>query len=154
MLIISHRGNLYGPSPETENTIQAIDKAIALGFKVEIDLRVEEKAVGLYDFSLGHDYGSHTIIWDWLAETYKELYIHAKTLETANYLARTALHWFYHDTEKMTLTSYGIPWCYPGIYLKNGITVQFGEPDLQIPKIMGICTDYPVDFRNALLQNK
>lgn len=38
MKIISHRGNLNGPSPKTENTPEQIDFALKKGFDVEIDL--------------------------------------------------------------------------------------------------------------------
>lgn len=156
MLIISHRGNLYGPSSETENTTKAIDKAIAFGFKVEIDIQTIEEygTFNKWRIFLGHDKNGEAIDYNFLNTRRRNLFVHAKTLQVANYLIPSNLNWFYHETDKMTLTSYGVPWCYPGTYLKKGITVQFGKPDLQIPKTLGICTDYPIDFRNTLLENK
>ena len=37
-LYISHRGNLTGPIPEKENTVDYINDAIHQGFDVEIDI--------------------------------------------------------------------------------------------------------------------
>jgi hypothetical protein len=50
MIIISHRGNLYGPDKENENKPDQIQKVLNLGYYVEIDVWfIDEK---LY---LGHD---------------------------------------------------------------------------------------------------
>ena len=38
MKLIAHRGNINGPNPETENTVNQIDKCIEEGYDVEIDL--------------------------------------------------------------------------------------------------------------------
>ena len=50
MIIISHRGNLYGPDKENENKPGQIQKVLNLGYYVEID-------VWLFDWKLylGHD---------------------------------------------------------------------------------------------------
>lgn len=53
MIIISHRGNLYGPDKENENENkpEQIQKVLDLGYYVEIDVwLIDEK---LY---LGHDF--------------------------------------------------------------------------------------------------
>ena len=38
MLIVSHRGNLEGPDPSRENTLEAVEECLRLGFGVEVDL--------------------------------------------------------------------------------------------------------------------
>ena len=38
MKIISHRGNLNGPNKNLENRLDTIEKAIQLGFDVEVDI--------------------------------------------------------------------------------------------------------------------
>jgi hypothetical protein len=38
MKIIAHRGNLYGPDPETENTIEQAERCFAICFDVELDI--------------------------------------------------------------------------------------------------------------------
>ena len=50
MRIISHRGNLTGPDSERENTIEAIEKVLSLGYDVEIDVWYLANS-----FWLGHD---------------------------------------------------------------------------------------------------
>ena len=50
MKIISHRGNLTGPNPIRENSIDYIEEAIAEGFDVEVDLWVDDN-----ECYLGHD---------------------------------------------------------------------------------------------------
>ena len=56
MLKIAHRGNLYGPDPERENTIEVISEALALGYDVEIDIWLVDGK--LY---LGHDEPTYLI---------------------------------------------------------------------------------------------
>jgi glycerophosphoryl diester phosphodiesterase len=50
MKLIAHRGNINGPNPLRENSIDYIEEAISEGFDVEIDLRVEDNQC-----YLGHD---------------------------------------------------------------------------------------------------
>lgn len=42
--------------------------------------------------------------------------------------------------------------CYKGVFkinhIKNGVTVECGKPKKLKYKIMGICTDYPVEWNN------
>ena len=49
MILISHRGNLDGPTPKEENRIEYIENALGEGYQVEVD-------VWWWDgFYLGHD---------------------------------------------------------------------------------------------------
>ena len=72
MLIISHRGNLQGPSP-FENQPSQIDICLEAGFDCEIDLRVEND-----ELFLGHDSGQYKITQDWLFDRKEKLWIHCK----------------------------------------------------------------------------
>ena len=38
MILISHRGNINGPNPEMENNPEYIQKALDLGYDVEVDV--------------------------------------------------------------------------------------------------------------------
>lgn len=145
MLIISHRGNVSGPNPSRENSPSFIDEAISNNFIVEVDLWIGTDTV-----KLGHDFADYDISLGWLMDRRENIIIHAKNLSAVQYLYRKDLHWFYHNNEPVVLTSKGWMWCYPGNYLADGITVQFGKPDLNIPKIHGICTDYPLEFRSKV----
>lgn len=140
MKIVSHRGNLTGPNPKTENFPGQIDLAISEGYLVEIDLRIVED-----EYWLGHDLPQYKIDYYWLVNRSSNLIIHAKDLITCDKLSDNphGLNWFYHTDEDVVITSRGTLWAYPGIYLKNAITVCLGN-DFNFPEnILGVCTDYP-----------
>jgi hypothetical protein len=141
MKIISHRGNLNGPILEKENTPNYIDDAICKQFDVEIDIWCIDEFI-----FLGHDAPMTKIEDSWLIARSNNLWCHAKNLEAICYLNNIqGIHYFWHETDKITLTNRGIPWCYPGNYLKNGITVELNYNN--IPKVYGICTDYPLKWK-------
>jgi len=143
MKIISHRGNLSGSNHRTENTSKQINLAIETGFDVEIDLWVINE-----EPYLGHDNPEHSTTIEFLNKNSPYLWIHCKNIEALTWIKNknTKFNYFWHEKDKVTLTSLGIPWCYPGTYVTNGITVvwdsNWQEILKQNPKILGICTDY------------
>lgn len=167
MQIISHRGNLYGPSPTTENTPEAILAAIDQGFKVEVDIWFD-KANKI--FLLGHDKPEHNIgssIYDTFTyEQNRKIIWHAKTVATlarlrpdnmlAFFLERD-FHVFVHDRDEATITSRGYIWAqrFNNSPLLNDV-IYVGHSNLEqyLPtndvQIGGLCTDYPVKFREIL----
>ena len=56
MILISHRGNISGENPEKENHPEYIDKAISLGYDVEIDVWDDSGKI-----VLGHDVPQYEI---------------------------------------------------------------------------------------------
>ena len=140
MKIISHRGNLSGPNSLTENTPDQIDKVISLGIEVEIDVWLKNNKL-----FLGHDIPLHEINHKWLNTRSRSLWIHLKNLDAVEYMVGHNFNYFWHENDKITLTSQGIPWCYPGVYLKNGITVCLNKEKIS-KNIFGICTDYVEDY--------
>ncbi len=109
---IAHRGNLYGPNPELENTIPHIDSAIGQGFHVEVDVwNINGTMV------LGHDYPSDSDIFQnyvidrFFINRSNRLLVHCKNGEAlCHMLALTLEHgpafeYFYHDSDAYTLTS-------------------------------------------------
>ncbi|MBI4063343.1 MAG: hypothetical protein HY401_03460 [Elusimicrobia bacterium] len=54
--IIAHRGNLSGPSPSHENSLSALDRALAQGFSIETDIRKS----GSGKFYISHDRAAWT----------------------------------------------------------------------------------------------
>lgn len=154
MRLVSHRGNLEGPQPSMENHPDYIDNALKYG-RVEVDLRIID---GRY--YLGHDEPQYEIPLSFLLDRKYHLYVHCKTLETISYLSKYEvketrvlqlydLNCFWHENDKMTMTSHGDVWCYPGYYIPNGITVLFGntitKENFNIAR--NICTDYPLNIR-------
>ena len=141
MRIISHRGNINGSDPERENQQWAIDDCISLGFDVEIDLWGDGDK--LY---LGHDKPETNISQYFLYAIRDFSWIHAKNFQAVSWLNKNdyKLNWFWHENDKMTLTSHRIPWCYPGNYVEGGVTVALQPQPIQANiYIYGVCTDYP-----------
>lgn len=140
MKIISHRGNINGQDFANENTQHAIDKCIDIGLDVEIDIRYINN-----QWWLGHDSPDYFVDLKWLEDRAHYLWIHAKNFGAVSHLQNTNFNWFWHDTDKITLTSKGNIWCFPGVFIPNGITVTL-MPSEYIPDDFGsggICTDHP-----------
>lgn len=137
MKIISHRGNLTGRDPKTENKIDSIIAAIERGFDVEIDVWFIDN-----HFYLGHDNPVTSIDVSFLNN--KNLWCHAKNKEALEKMLELNIHCFWHENDRMTITSRGVLWCYPGNYSKYGITVDLNtEVQIITEPFMGICTDIP-----------
>lgn len=142
MKLISHRGNLNGPNPYLENSPAQINKVIDLGYDVEIDLWFKDS-----NFYLGHDEPYYKIDKYWLSNKKENLWVHLKNLEAAETEVVKSLNYFWHESDKITLTSKGIPWCFPGIYIQNGITVCLDKNVIPESKVMGICTDFVENYK-------
>lgn len=143
MKIISHRANINGRNKERENKLNAIDECISMGFDVEIDIfTINDKIF------LGHDYPVDEITVDYLLLNKNKLWIHLKNIESIDLFItlKQDLNWFWHETDKITLTSFGVPWCYPNTYIETGISVVLNK-HIKIPKVYGVCTDYPIEWR-------
>lgn len=150
MKIISHRGNVNGPSTH-ENEPWFVDRTIGMKFDVEIDLRRENGKL-----FLGHDKPQYAIDSAWIIERRKRLWIHCKNLESLDYIryldrkCNADLKYFFHQNDDCVLTSSKYFWTYPGKPIcKNSILVlKAGAP---APKgCYGICTDYAFTIRNSL----
>ena len=150
MIIISHRGNIDGPSKE-ENHPDHIDKCILLGYDVEIDVRYDSLT---NIFWLGHDDPQYKVSWKWLANRHGRLWIHCKDITTLYEFSAKATptyRYFWHQKDDFTLTSGNIIWTYPGKpYTPMSIMVMPEETmdvdkisDLRATDCYGICTDYP-----------
>jgi hypothetical protein len=143
MKVISHRGNLIGKNPEQENHPSYISDAVAKGFDVEVDVWVQGGK-----FVLGHDSPQYDVSVGFLQGL--PLWCHAKNEEALERLLWGNLHCFWHENDKMTLTSKGIPWCYPENYMQLGVTVMQDE-SVPKKKIFGICTDYALKIRGDIV---
>lgn len=119
MRYISHRGNIDGIRRDLENKPSQIDEAISRGFDVEIDLWLSDGL--LY---LGHDRPEHKINDRFLIDRSSNLWIHAKSIDTVSLLYRSDLNWFWHESDKFTLTSKGIPWSFLEIFFENCVVNQ------------------------------
>lgn len=167
MEIISHRGNLDGPDPSRENTIEAITGAMALGYSVEFDVRMLD---GYFYF--GHDKPQMPIDLAALSELNQVydgiLYAHCKTVGSLQKfsscpdlhyeISRCSIIPFFHDIDECVLLINGQVWIHPRVQLTADIMLErtiYVSPGMIEPGnlnglIDGICTDYPNSIKKAL----
>ena len=142
MLIISHRGNLYGPNPVTENNPHQIMSAIYRGFDVEIDIWYTPE--GLF---LGHDEPKYKIDYHFLVN--KHLWVHCKNIESFIYhYPDREINVFFHKDD-VALTSSGHIITAPGMLLSAKSIAAMPEMSVgwNTDIAYGICTDYPFKYR-------
>ena len=140
MKLISHRGNINGPNKERENSPEYIEESIDLGYNVEVDLWYDKGK-----FFLGHDEPQYEIPFEWLEQWCHRLWIHCKNIYTAQILKDyNHIHYFWHQEDDITLTSFNYLWTYPGKELwADSICVMPEINKQEIPNyIYGICSDY------------
>ena len=149
MILISHRGLLNGPDVERENTVDAINECLRLGFDVEVDVWYRD---GWY---LGHDEPKTPTTLDFLST--KGLWIHAKNLYAAEKLYGSNLTYFYHDKEPRVLTSNGYWWTYPQKKVGYKSIALMPEWYTNVEKCIewncaGVCTDFVTKLQNDAVQ--
>ena len=144
MILISHRGNIAGRIPELENQPEYIQDAIALGYDVEIDVRMKEG-----ELYLGHDYPQYRIQLEWLLERRDSLWIHTKDFESLNFLIGKDLRIFFHEQERQTIiNNTNLIWSHdlastssrsiiPLLSLEDII-----KHNLLCKEVHGVCSDY------------
>ena len=142
MILIAHRGNINGKEEEKENTIPYINKALDLGFDVEIDIWGKNNF--LY---LGHDEPVELVDPVYLKNP--SLWCHAKNLEAIVQLQNLTtkgaynIHYFWHQKDDVTLTSKNYLWAFPGKQpLKNSIAVMPEYSNDTVTDCIGICSDF------------
>jgi hypothetical protein len=141
MKIISHRGNLNGPNPSTENSIPAINVALYHGLDVEIDVWFKNDK-----WYLGHDKPKYIIDESFLEN--KRLWCHAKNLNAFNLMLKNKkINCFWHQNDDFALTSKGYIWTYPTKDTRdNSIVVLRSKKDKIPKKCFGICSDFPLKY--------
>lgn len=148
MIIISHRGNLEGPNPQKENHPEYVDKALDLGFDVEVDVWVLGDKI-----FLGHDSPEFRVNLSWFFDRCRNIWIHCKNLESLSYFSsisstkdfdwKCKYNYFWHQSDLATLTSAGFMWVYPGNQPILGSVAVL--PEIQGEDTTGcyaVCTDY------------
>jgi hypothetical protein len=148
MKLISHRGNISGPNPEKENHPEYILAAILADYEVEIDVWFKDGK-----FMLGHDEPQYEFPFILLQNYYSKLWIHCKNLEALEVLLTldavgSKLNYFWHETDKVTLTSKNYIWAYPGNQpIKNSIAVLPEWKNDSVEGCLGVCSDYIENFK-------
>ena len=147
MKLISHRGNLYGPELSLENTQSYVEKAIELGFDVEIDVWYLDSTKSFY---LGHDKPEKKTSISWIKDIGSSLWIHCKNSEALfNLNSELNLRYFWHQNDDYTITNTGIIWVYPGKKLSENSVMVLPEKfldlkllDINSLQVHGVCSDY------------
>lgn len=148
MKYIAHRGLFKGPNPRTENMPDQINQALNEGYDCEVDLWIY--ADRLY---LGHDSPQYNITHEYLNDT--RFWIHAKNLEALCWLRNSPIkyNYFWHESDKFTLTSDEYIWTNPGNQLSPiSIMVMPEHEDSSLDITRGvncyaICSDYVEKIR-------
>ena len=139
--LISHRGNLVGKDPKRENSINYIKEAIEQGFDVEIDVWYQSGS-----FYLGHDSPKYLIKESFLKEP--KLWCHAKNYDALHEMMKFNVHCFWHENDKVTITSNGFIWAYPGQQpLSGSIAVMPEINNDDVSKCVGVCSDYIANYK-------
>lgn len=142
MIIIAHRGLIFGPDPFTENHPDYIELALSLGFHVEVDLWVESEKL-----FLGHDRPQYSIDLKFLQQP--GVIVHCKNIQALLYCRISNLHYFWHEHDTVTLTSNNWIWAYPGKQpIANSIAVLPEINHDDISQCFGICTDYCLEYKH------
>ena len=137
---------MAGANQALENSPAYIDAAILAGYDVEIDLRFI--AGGIF---LGHDDPVYEVDLDWVLKRKDRLYVHAKTLETVQFLSSLDdVHFFFHDEDDCTLTSRKTVWVHPKARPIEGCIFVMPERSNVDMKDMlicsAICTDHVIHY--------
>lgn len=151
MKLISHRGNVSGKFESWENEPTYIDAAINEGFDVEVDVwYLEDHPNVLF---LGHDKPLYGVGIKWFQDRITKLWIHCKNIEAVRFLQThdvgQYLHYFWHQEDDITLTSFNYLWTYPNKPLTdNSICVLPELNNQEVPDyVYGICSDYIQDYK-------
>lgn len=135
MILISHRGNINGKEKESENNPEYINKALTEGYDVEIDVWFINN-----NFYLGHDIPQFIINKNYLLNT--KLWCHAKNIESLIEMSKYEIHFFWHESDRVTLTSRKFIWAYPTKkFTKGTIGVLPEVNDSDCSECVGICSD-------------
>ena len=138
MILISHRGNINGKNESRENNPSYIDSALKKNYDVEIDLWFENNT-----WVLGHDMPQYKIQYNWLNDRKKLLWVHCKNTEAIIALKNKDIHYFWHETDTVALTSKHYIWAFPGKQpIKNSIAVMPEIYNEDVVECIGVCSDY------------
>jgi len=152
MILISHRGNITGRIPDSENRPSYIQDTITLGYDVEIDVRMKEGQ--LY---LGHDHPQYRVELDWLLERKDSLWIHTKDFESLNLLIDTGLRVFFHEQERQTIiNNTNLIWSHDLGSVSNKSIIplldleSIEEYGYLTQDVYGVCSDHLQAIKNLL----
>jgi len=144
MILISHRGNINGKNPTRENSTDYIMETISMGYDVEIDIWLIDN-----DLFLGHDNPQYKIDIDWLKNNSNKFWIHCKNIESLLFFKKNNfdLNYFWHENDKVVLTSKKNLWAYPTEKFHSGTIAVLPELlNSIVDDCEGICSDFIINY--------
>jgi hypothetical protein len=139
--LIAHRGNLEGPKKDQENKPEYLNKALAMGYDVEVDIWVLN-----YKIYLGHDFPQYEVEEDYIRSISNKAWFHCKNFGAIDFLSSNlqTYNYFWHESDKFTLTSKGFIWTYPGeeTSSKSVIVDLSTEVKQRNYSCYAVCADY------------
>jgi hypothetical protein len=145
MILIAHRGNLNRRFEIWENEPTYIDKAISMGYDVEVDVWYKDNLLWL-----GHDKPQYGIDYRWFRDRISKLWIHCKNIGAVEWFSCSeyVYNYFWHENDTLTLTSRGYIWAYPGKQpVKNSIAVMPEINNDILSECIGICSDFIDNYK-------
>jgi len=143
VFLISHRGNINGPS-DKENSPIYIDKAIESGYDVEIDVWTYQN-----EYWLGHNKPQYKIDLDFLLKRSTRLWCHAKNLKALESMLDNKIHCFWQHEDDYAITSKGYIFTHSNVTKETSRSVIVslsGTHPVENPA--GICSDYISKYKN------
>jgi hypothetical protein len=140
MRLIAHRGNIDGKNIAEENSPDYLERALHLGYDVEVDVWALD---GIY---FGHDEPQYESDIDFLLRNHKQLWIHCKNISSLSMLLEIPnLNAFWHENDAYTLTSKGYIWTYPHQKVcEKSVIVSPTARYMKYQPCFGVCSDYLV----------
>lgn len=157
--LIAHRGLMYGPNKDIENSITQIEFALQHNFDVEIDIWYHNWQNTETQWWLGHDQPTYNVDVDWLKNLpLNRVWFHAKDIGTLAQLSKESwpVHYFAHENDPVVLTSSKYLWTFPGRQLTDQSIMVLPENDgmahieMYSRTIQGVCSDYVVEILNKI----
>lgn len=161
MRIISHRGNIKGPS-YNEN-IKNFYEALKYDFDLEIDVREKDNSIWI-----GHEYAKIPFPVEFLYPEYiSKMWLHMKDMNVGKLLPTNSIC-FSHDSDDFTYVMCGkrLIWLHPDLNCEIEEMILDSRLDPKITIVLdidgylrldkyfiknnsfyGVCTDWPIDWQ-------
>jgi len=148
MKFISHRGNIRGRIPQSENMPDYVNEAILAGYDVEVDAWVVTPENKIF---LGHDEPEFEVNLNFLKSRFDKLWIHCKNVKALHYfLEHEELNCFHcSSNEPVVLTSKKVMWMNVKQKLMKGSVCVLPEVGANgaLQDCLGVCSDFIERFK-------
>lgn len=147
MIYISNLGNIHGSDSDKENHPDYLKEALKQGYHIKVDVYIIHNQI-----ILGQDKPQYEI--DKLFLSNNRIWVQAQNIETLHVFASSGnlIHYFFHDTDDMALTSKGWIWTHYGKTIGHPKSVAVMPERLKIipPNLYSsgaICSDFPEKYK-------